>query len=482
MDEYKLDKITKLGEIFKVTDDGYLNYQEGKTNDDLPNPFQQLGKSRLSVTNLLTKTWCELREYYDIYSNMPKFITKNIRLGKKGHSALESSAHKVFPELADVISEVQVPASKKSEIAKLVDDVDQFYNFASSWCTNIVRIVDLFKNGEAREILVHSYVDCKSSEFIKELPLHKNTVDGSQKEILISGIIDHLKLEGTLPLIGQFTKTLDTFIDMGIPKLLDKKQERLNDYKISVSDIKTRSRLSIPYQKNVINSSKLQVMYYRYFLENLSLNPEHTYYKLLLNAQKRNYDVDKPLHAVQIRHLLTYYGDFFYLDFLSLKRGEKIGFVPLDEFGGDYDGGKNIFINDYDFISPNLKQIYPLLFEGTWYKLPTLRYLAARMAQLYQVFQPNRLENKLRIEYYMGKYRFAEKLFEYDFGELNRHLHDSMGFWMGKRQVSPVKSTLKTFSIYCNGCDYSKVCLYKNKNVDGFKQLGNSLKKIYSDS
>ena len=99
------EKLANVKELFggDPENPSFINYRFPR---DLGNPYidiqlNQLKKKRLSVTQLCTtQNWCELRNFYDFYSqnlsNQLLNLKFQVQKGKKIHKSLEDETH---PEL-----------------------------------------------------------------------------------------------------------------------------------------------------------------------------------------------------------------------------------------------------------------------------------------------------------------------------------------------------------------------------------------------
>ncbi|AAS51974.1 ADR054Cp [Eremothecium gossypii ATCC 10895] len=477
--KYLSAKYRVVGKLFQQAENGgYLAYRKPAA---LENPYLDVqarprvdgatgqivyqGTPRLSVTRLLTKQWCELRTAYDLYSNMPLFESKAMRIGKRAHRKLENKLHGAS----------DAAATQALERLQLAVPVDPLHRLAADWAGAIDRMCTLFQKGEARELLCHGYISADHGAFV-EGPVREDS------DVLVSGVIDHLVLTqrgGGSPLSAlQPERSLQFPSDMAelVPFLKDLGERRAAEWEVVVGDIKTRKYTQVPSQASVVETSRLQVMYYRRFLEDLGADVDKAYEKLLTNAQRRGLDVDAPLaagSAISVMEGIPQLG----ADMLRLVRGDPIGFGPFDSYN------RYAAHDTYDFTQhAALLQDQPELqkyavFFGQWKTPFNLRFLAARMAQLYGCIAPL-LSNTLLIEYYMGGECFHVNTFKYDAAELRKHCEDSARFWFGKREIEPIEPTIRNVNAYCKFCDYKDICLWRKEAVLGWKSLGEELRGL----
>lgn len=473
--KYIDNKIKVVDKIFGRNPDypDYIqhSFPEGKTN-----PFEDvLQKSdfmathkRLSVTSLLTKTWCELRNTYDLYSKIPRYKTSQLRKGTKQHSFLEFETHPEDLDWADFDKKMNVPQ----------------HPLLDQWIALLNRLVELIVSGEAREILSHTFIDSTSPDHISikktadewETILYeeKNGTKMHDHIVLVSGIIDHLRwtnIEDKEKYIAL--KIQDKMKGLDLEEILT----RMNQvavtptHKILVGDVKTRSTFKIPTQSSVVKSSKQQLMYYRYFMESLGEDAECTYYSLLLNAQRRGYDVDEPIDTLKAISLLVG-SPWIVEDMQCLMDGRDIGFSRYDTFQNttnekfDLTKFRDVKI---ETIQNNLSRFFSL-----WQKPVTLRYFAARIAALYHSIGKH-LGDRLTIEYYCGSKNFHNINFDYDYEILHSNFVDNTDFWFGRRDIQPIDKNVKNFLTYCRSCEYSDVCSWLKEGEEMLKRSGDKL-------
>ncbi|GAV55059.1 hypothetical protein ZYGR_0AS03820 [Zygosaccharomyces rouxii] len=451
---------------------GFINHSLPST---MPIPFEAVQGSdeevvanRLSVTKLLTKSWCELRHAYDIYARIPMFEGKPITKGKEEHQRLEDETHS--------LAEEQRAFEKDFEV--VIPD-DDFHKLADSWFASLVKMVNLFTDGEAREVLCHGYLNREKSNLVE------GPITGDEN-VLVSGIIDHLILKlrdvpvsnNVLPLRLENTIVSKNSEDIALvfDQLKRAGPSLKNKFEVMVSDVKTRFMRKIPSQQSVLQGSKLQVMYYRYFMEVLGQNPHETYEKLLTNAQRRGFDVNRFIDPAKLLSMMAA-DDMIRMDMYRLKNGEPIGFEPFDDSELDVSETAIYDMSGYHDMITDARVIhkYSDFFE-LWAKPVTLKYLAARLAQMYHHLAPL-LSDKLMIEYYYNGDNFHNIIFEFDFEMLKEQSSDSAKFWFGKRDIEPIDRNLKNFVTFCKYCDYESVCSWKRGGTDMCKELGADLAK-----
>ncbi|KAL6941623.1 hypothetical protein ACO0RG_002758 [Hanseniaspora osmophila] len=515
--EYINKKIATLKPIFRKGSSDMLDYRITDPAYSHVTPFDVESSKRLSVTKLLTKGWCELRKMYDIYAQTDIFKSKRVAEGSKIHSTLEERTHKKTKDVLEIIDSynienllqefnekwleleaghklLDVPSAEGEHVeVEEILDLELFAEdiFSQGWCNNVSRLYDLCTNGEAREILVHGYINKSTGKFVE------GAIDSKSEDlILISGVIDHIYVpnhptwdSSYSPLDGNHIDENDdmdaTFKDIDVLLNYPPKETEA-PWVYHLGDVKTRAYNNVPLQENVVNASKLQVMYYKFFFRNLCTQPrEHTFQKLVHNAHYRGLDPYKYLQSEQVFSLFVQFA-FFRKDLLKLKDGS----IFQDEV---LDGGSLQVLTqeanaapeyDQEKLNYYLQRFFPDWgFEGKWVYWPTLEYFARRMSQLYSrvLSQPNSsISNELSIEYYNKRNMLFQKTeFEYDENYFKQNLESSVAFWLGKRLVEPIDPLVDdNLNTYCKKCEYRNHCFWKFKRMENLQKMSTKSKKL----
>lgn len=464
---------------------------------------------RLSVTKLLTHGWCELRDYYQVYGESVKKRSVAMTKGSKLHDNLEIKTHKVIDtaELSLTLDEkIEKKIKETQALLELIEDpgerqleterLEQFKTnayghaaeskLAMEWAQSIMsRLFTLFTTSEAREVLVHGYINLTTGEFVTEIDAVPQT---SEENTLISGIVDHFQLEDlsdrqNLDLIENINLHLQYaskhyindhhIIDLSIffreiPEII-----KDTSFRVITTDVKTRSWNKIPEQKSVVESAKYQTFYYRKLLGLLSDENQQenfAYYSLLENARQRGVDVDKPINYSTIVKMLRKFPEILFQDFIKLANGTEIGFKPFDDYKTQdhYYNLKDYFDDEESDLMVDLKDDYDYssLFTDDllkqWVTPPTLRYFAARGNQFYHLTS-GLLSDITTVEYHntRSKECFHTDIYHYDEEELTNQLSGASTFWTGKRAPDATTDLGK-----CNHCNFSSKCKVPNHQSD----------------
>lgn len=480
-------------------------------NDDI----SYINNPRLSVTKLLISGWCELRELYRVFAGSVRTPpTKAMSAGTKLHLKLEQALHGVI-DLEDIENFIRSNTEEIMEMYDLVDndgifDMNPDDSIAIDWSEIIIeRLYSLIVCSESREVILHGYLNLQKESFVENEQEIKNP-----SSVLVSGIVDQIQFENPensddFALFDEVQKYLDVEYEqvdetplVDLSRFFDDVKNIIQcypEFQLKFTDLKTRMVYQIPLQKSVLDSAKFQTFYYRYFFELLSKDANFAYRCLLENAKRRGLDVDKPLSVLTTFRILRRHYHLFYNDFLKLADGKPIGFAPFDleRIDSDYEFGK-LFVLSKDFAqhqeqaSQHLKFIeslggydsleydkllLPLL--KTWKTPPTLRYLAARSAQFYEIFG-SRLGDTTTVEYrntFTGKI-IDTKVYNYNNGELETETIHASDFWNGKLDPEPTNDFLR-----CQYCEFKSKCAIPKigKISDSHASIGPEVRKFLND-
>ncbi|ODV79911.1 uncharacterized protein CANTADRAFT_89523 [Suhomyces tanzawaensis NRRL Y-17324] len=512
-----------------------------KTNSD-PSYIQT---PRLAVTKMLVDRWCELREYYGIYSgSLSVKPSKAIELGVERHLELEEMMHtKVdVSSLEQTVEEIYTEVVRREELIcteeqgdlvfpdppcleRLSVSVEEFEDavfgsvgvsdMASQWSNQIInRLYALITTSEAREVLVHCYVDLTKGKFIDNTRslLAGQTDPGvaNPRKVLVSGIIDHLSLTNQhdpsdLSLFEEIKWNEEYNCDhvinhtllVDITSFLKRTEKLLGDhkdsFKVRTTDVKTRSYNKIPPQKSVLESAKFQTIYYRKMFGLLATEnrvDEHFGYNSLLeNARQRGLNVDEPINMLTILVLLRQNFKILYKDFVKLAKGEPIGHEAYDTFMREnsfdsYDLSQLVQLEPFENLSLAENFDYCELLTSdlitAWKYPPTLRYFAARSAQFYSLFQ-DLMGDVTSVEYHNVKTQrcFHTSEYAYNSSELESQLQSGTSFWNGERAPIFTNDLDK-----CKYCEFNSRCAVPNGKTDDSdhrKIIGQEISRFLED-
>lgn len=456
------------------------------------NPAEKRHSTRISVTSITPKSWCELQRMYFVYSGVTeKPATAPMIRGSKEHLGYEHHTHpqkqfvlEVNGKKRDVhIEETHTFAEKdklplerlgRGDLGDLYTQLDRLgervdpstKELAGKWASSILRFLSLFQFGECREVLVNALYDVEGDRLLDsrhskpDLPLRPSDY------IIVSGIIDHLKLES-----GSFEGAFEAYQEelktsitdaLDISDLIEQIAKRSRQWAnrsdpmlyMTVKDIKTRRTASLPAPPQ-IESAISQVGMYRKFLEILSLDPEVTYHMMIANALKRGIDPYVPLPQAVVFPLCLQ-NNYLIKDFARIKHGKAIGFKPYDQ---DPLIPHN-YLSNVDITLPQDSEILSEL-VGSWEEPPTLAYMAARLAQLYNLMNPF-FSDIGSIEYSNKGSVFRQINCKYNEAAIDNDIMHGIDLWMGKREPAH-----PFFPSICKRCIFRKQCEWHLKNAEG---------------
>ena len=438
---------------------------------------------RLSVTRLLVSLWCELRDYYRVYSGSPA-VTKTAQMerGTDLHLQLEQDTHQQVDTSGLDEYLLVLVANADPEILP-VSPIES--ELAADWCENITsRLFSLVTLSEAREVLVHGYLDLESGK-----------LECTDRSTLISGIIDLLKITNRsdphgYTLFDEIQQSLEFEFHNGpldmtkfFPLASSIIASHSRNFTLQISDIKTRSFNRLPTQTSVLEAARHQVGIYRKFTENLA---ENGYNMLVRNAQIRHADIDKPIEFSTALQLLRKYPHLLYDDFTKLADGRPIGFKLYDSHQNEQPYKLGDFVDvssfshqmataqNYNDTAFDYSQIITDSIAKTWKTPLTLRYFAARASQFFQILHPL-LGPSTTVEYYnarTGQY-FDTRHYHYDEEDIAKVIENSAHFWSGKREPVGVDDLAK-----CKYCEFSARCCVPHPNLKVPQHMGTVGSKI----
>lgn len=479
----------------------YLNNNEKQESKYLPNqfiiekslvPYDELCRinndyhSRLSVTKILPKAYCELKDMYQLFIGGINIETKAMVSGRKIHKVLEEQIHPQIDvclktkdsdevvqidkqkDLIDV--DVSIKEEGKEQVNKeenkgklseelvMIDITDYKISTSSQLykiSQNIVRIINIFKFGKSREILVHILINKKTGEIMRRVP------DGGfvdKEHIIISGIVDDLHLSSEHDdAFKTFQKELTEEINKSFDfentfQAINSKIESWTDLDdpalyLIVNDDKSRSSKFLPsndYQK----SQLLQVGMYRYFLGNLSHNLNFTYESWRFNMITRGESIDDQLDNSDV--CFSYFANHYLLnDYIKLKNGEPLDFngIKSPPISTAIKSSPYIFVN-----KTNDKSLDVLV--GEWKNPPTFAHILARLSQVEYLLNKF-ISNKLEITYIDRSSGTKLNVIHDEYNEkyVENQIHLGMNLWMGKREPYPTNSKQ-----VCKNCDFRVNC------------------------
>ena len=511
---------------------------------------------RLLVTRLLTALWCELREYYEVYALLvpPPPATASMRRGSRHHEELERQLHRnIDPSPLVAAMAAAADAQHRDRLAQiaattnaaeqsrqrqwdrhvldLLDGASPVANeLAVAWLDGImVRLVALLTTGQAREVLVHGFVDTAGVKVRGKI---------QSDDVLVSGVVDYIGLAASVPAVQEvpdpqaplaaaqlklnsFATSPPLGLQLGPPlgppsspplsppldSLGSSQPSRvildLSDLlaragalcacsppRLQLTDVKTRSIKSVPTQPSVVEAAKWQVSHYRHFLAALSgaaAPPAATpfgYTMLLANAERRGADADKPLGLHTMLRLLSAHSDVVWRDFVRLAQGQSLGIAHFDGATpriAPYDArvlldAEGRVPRDPDFEGGERRWaqlVAPLL--RVWHTPLTLRYFAARLAQLYALLAPSLgtgVDTTVEYHHAASGTCFETLAFERDGVDYARHLQSLMAFWRAQRPPAPPDDVAK-----CHHCDFRQWCRVPNPQLTF--NLGDELRELY---
>lgn len=389
---------------------------------------------RLSVTMILTQQWCELRDFFEIYSRTPREETDAMRKGRKEHLKLELETHPEI-DMSDVLEHIPQVELKEVDV------------YCQSVVDAILRLVTLLQTGRAREIYVHGFID--------EFGVIDDGEVLDEDSMIVTGVIDHLVLKSSdreRPIEHAFKQMNDLkdIVDLGSEVI----SKHPSSYFLLVSDVKTRSQPTLPSQASVLQGAKSQVMIYRKFLE--VLGGRFGAQWLEEYCKRKKIDIDEPI-TPEFALGLIYTHDVFWKDFERMRDGVDVGIEGFDNH-------KHVSNYDLSYLKSSitdpemLEKISPFL--KPWSRAPTTRYFISRLSKMFHNTALLLRHEELRVEYFFQGKNLHDVYFQYDENVMATVAAKGLEFWKGYRDPQPVEGTFKNINSICKYCDFKDHCLW----------------------
>ncbi|ANZ76217.1 BA75_02901T0 [Komagataella pastoris] len=419
---------------------------------------------KISVTQLLTDSWCELRSYYDSYACSRAAPSAAMVSGTEQHKFLEDKTHQ--PEI-NVTKDIQKDFTPI--MADQLKKLERSLNLIS-------RFIDLLTIGKAREFAVTAIINKETKEFVDVNTLqqlafiHQKSPCYNDQFILASGYLDYLRSESYV--IGlekekwtQHNYSLNTLLETSIKG------------PFTVIDVKTRGKPIVTKSKGVLIGHRYQVGLYRKFLglmsgENVSgvdspisvdqVN-ETAYSLLVADSIQRGYDVDEPVHPmvglVMLANnpwLITMLEQMCVNDFLGNSLYDTFNAQHSTEYSWELSQ-----VNSKDFhsvLEPSLLERTEKLFTK-WKRPLSLRSITALISKFYPLIS-KKLSQNTKIMYYTDGECFHTSNYLYNPKAINTFMEDKVKFLIGQRPPRPIEKL--EIPQKCGFCRFQSICEYSN--------------------
>lgn len=356
--------------------------------------------------------------------------------GNATHSSLELETHPLI-DTSEIIA--ALPAFEMTKGDKFAERIKE----------DCVRLIALLKNGVAREVYVHGYID--------ENGIVRGR-DAKQDDMIVTGIIDCLILrckDPLRPIQSQLeeVETVEEFCDVA-EKLIDKYSDL---YVLDICDVKTRRWKKIPVQESVVDGSKKQVMVYDAMVEVMGESELRSLQFWEEYCRRMGVDIDEPISP---ELTLTWMGmqDIFTSSLATLRdigSSSSLGASPYDI--------STVSINDPVFA----EQIGSSL--TTWVQPPTPRYFINILSRLFSLLSKF-THGDLRIQYYCRNEMFKELRFKPDSDTVDEVCTEALSFWRGTRPPKLMDRTYSNLRSKCSYCDFADYCSWKRDTEEQYNR------------
>lgn len=444
-----------------------------------------MAEPRLLVTKLLVLSWCELREYYEVYAGLPRRVpTARLTQGTDYHRVLEERLHRAIDPLTVSARVEEILGEMPEErVLALTQGGSMAFKLAHQWVEQIlVRCLAVAHTGYAREMHLHGFLDLTSGE----LATSKSTIG---QGVLVNGIADMVRLEPD-PYGDDRALQWDPQAVLELGPALEGAKARMDrlatNHTLEVRDVKTRAYNNVPKQSLVVEAARDQCMYYAQFLTTLAQDEEYAYQSLVENFTRRHIQTSHPLgeaHAAAL--LITNFG-VLVEDYMALARGDALGFAPFDNATTFYVTEQPPeayslanFVDERtfrtllaDFHGDYFADVDISVLFRKWQRPLTPAYFCARAAQALHLFEKLK-PSSVCVEYHNVKTgRIIEcKSFPFDKPTLEEASKRAAQFWAGTRPPISTDDTER-----CKSCDFRSRCAAVNEQAMDKALVGDVIK------
>ena len=368
--------------------------------------FRTKPKKPLSVTDLVSPSWCELQYWYSLTKHGKKRSTPAMRQGSVVHKVLEDQVHRTV--------EIEVKRKEDAWGLRLWNVIQGLRGLRETGLTRELEIWGVLEGEVINGVIDEVSFRCPDEEMESRAAARGE----SKKEEQLAK--DQLSLDGFFKQKrGQASQVSSS---VNIPPQ--------GHRKIYITDVKTRTIRSLPTGAS-FRPTAMQLMLYHVLLSDLAT--DHVNSNLIFSRYSLNADED--------------FSDEFLASILNLSE------LSPDDSGGSKAPEQTS--PDQGPTSGNLN-----------YK--TLRQLWVSMIQEFQKTLPHGAKSigqVLRAEYRSqddGEV-LGEKHFPFDEGAIDQYVHDEMKWWKGERAAQGVciEEAYK-----CRSCEFADDCEWRKKKAD----------------
>ncbi len=409
--------------------------------------FRTKPKKALSVTDLVSPAWCELQYFYTLSKHGKKRATPAMRQGTKVHKKLEDEVHTTVP----------VSITTKED----------------SWGLRIWNIIQglrtLRETGKTRELEVWGVVDGEIVNGVVD-ELSYECPDPAFAEREAQRLAREREVPNELPenqksitdyLLSSTGGNGKTFSQLGtgieksmeppsVPQPVSNKQQdrKLEDKKIYITDIKTRSVKSLP-STLAARPTEIQLQLYYSLLESLAQD------KVPLTSFAERYNFDPTVQfsdsfIAQVGSLNEQFFDAISSQSQSEDTANRAGDVPASSQDSiDILLKHNTIQSLWRFMVSQLQETL-LLDPKPSSSLPTPPHRETDL--------PTRLSPLLTATYIhpATHTHLGNKFFTYSPSDLSNYIADEMAWWRGERKTRGVD--IQEVNAKCTRCEFLAGC------------------------
>jgi len=417
--------------------------------------FRRPPKKTLSVTDLVSPSWCELQYFYTLSKHGRKRRTPAMKQGTAVHQALEDEVHTTIP----------IQIEKKED----------------SWGLRIFNIIQGLKTledtGRTRELeiwgtiggeIVNGVIDEVSYECpdpaLEQLKDGTQTQNQAELPEYRSSITDYL--------LSAAQKQEASAIENTLPSNTDRttSNETNADRKIYITDVKTRGSPTLPTGSS-IRPTILQLHLYHHMLENFVQGN----FSLAQLTERHLLDPNETFSDLFIAQIGSLNSDIFQ-QASSQEEQPEASQVTSTQYSLDILLRHNNLSSLWEFMISQLRRAFllpPHTYMGT---APTSTPQSVADLPIPSA-QPTRLSPILTAEYLAPGYKhvsgtpkksIGHKSFVFSAAFLKSYLEDSLLWWRGERAAKGVELNE---AWKCRSCDFRADCEWiHERDAAAYKQ------------
>jgi exonuclease V len=408
--------------------------------------FRRPPKKALSVTDIISPSWCELQYFYTLSKHGRKKRTPAMKQGTKVHQALEDEVHRTVP--------VMITKKEDSWGLRLWNIIQGLRTLRDTGRTRELEIWGNVGGELVNGVIDELSYDCpdpKLEEDTAQLGAKGAPVGGSALPEYQTSITDYLLATGGRKDGGQ---SLASAMMQESPQRTPPKEKR-----IYITDVKTRAHPTLPAGAS-IRPTILQLHLYHHMLENLAQGN----FALIQLAERYQLDVNETFSDSFIAQIGGLNQEFF--DTASSQEDAPPNSITASQIASSQDSIDVLLKHNnlgslWDFMMSQFRQTFLLPINTDEPPTPTPQSTSDLDPP---AALPTRLSPLLTAEYLAPTYKhiagtakksIGSKSFNFNSGFLRSYLEENLAWWRGDR---PAKGVELQEAWKCRSCDFRDDC------------------------